>query len=95
MLLRKTGCGGTEAVPPDFPSIMLGKLLQPTSTMIVVAADEQGHVLDASLLASSGYPVLDNAGIRSARMSSYSGSISYCQKVQGEYIFTATFFPHS
>lgn len=82
----------TEAVSPDLPSVAAG-LPAVTSVIVDIASDERGHLLDASVFSSSGYPALDRAGLRAARMSSYSGAVSYCQNVQGEYLFTASFLP--
>jgi hypothetical protein len=83
----------TDAVTPEYPPILRGNVSEQASVLVDIAADEQGHLIDASVFAASGYPAFDSAGLRSARLSSYSGAISYCQKVRGEYIFTATFQP--
>jgi hypothetical protein len=85
----------TDAVIPEYPPLLRGNVSEPASVLVDIAADEQGHLIDASVFAASGYPAFDSAGLRSARLSSYSGAISYCQKVRGEYIFTATFQPRS
>ena len=84
----------TDAVSPDYPRMLRGNVPESRSVVIDVATDEQGHLLDASLLAGSGYSAFDAAGLGAARTSSYAGAISYCQKVFGEYIFTATFMPN-
>jgi hypothetical protein len=81
----------TDAISPTYPSILKGSVYTTTSSLITVAADEEGHVIDASLFASSGYGAFDVEAQRVARKSSYLGAISYCQKVKGEYIFTATY----
>ena len=85
----------TDAVTPEYPPLLRGNVSEQASVLVDIAADEQGHLIDASVFAASGYPAFDSAGLRSARLSSYSGAISYCQKVRGEYIFTATFQPRS
>jgi hypothetical protein len=84
----------TDAVSPDFPSILRGNVHGSESVLIEIATDEEGHLIDASEFAGSGYPAMDAAGLRASRRSSYSGAISYCQKVPGDYIFTATFESH-
>jgi TonB family protein len=84
----------TAASHPDFPPMLRDSGLSGT-VLIAVAVDEDGHLIDASLYASSGLPAFDSAGLRAARLSSYSGPISYCQKVRGEYLFNATFQPRS
>ncbi len=84
----------TAAEHPDFPASLRDSGISAT-VLIAVAVDEQGNLTDASLYASSGFPPFDSAGLRAARMSSYSGPISYCQKVRGEYLFNATFQPRS
>jgi TonB family protein len=84
----------TAASRPDFPPMLRDSGLSGT-VLIAVAVDRDGHLIDASVYASSGFPAFDSAGLRAARMSSYSGPISYCQKVRGEYLFNATFQPRS
>jgi TonB family protein len=81
----------TGAVSPDYPSILRGNAPGRNSVILDVASDEQGHVLDVSVFAGSGFAQFDAAAMRAARQSSYSGAVSYCQQVKGEYLFTATF----
>jgi hypothetical protein len=61
------------------------------SAIALVAVDGNGQLLDTWLLSSSGYAPADLAALRAARMSTYSGSISYCRHVAGVYAFVATF----
>jgi Gram-negative bacterial TonB protein C-terminal len=81
----------TVPISPNYPSLLRGSVHADTSVIVDVAVDEDGHVLDTALRAGSGYGAFDTEGLRVARASTYSGAVSYCQKVQGEYIFTATF----
>lgn len=61
------------------------------SAVVLVAVDGSGHLLDAWLLASSGYAPADLAAMRSARLSTYSGGMSYCRPVAGIYALVVTF----
>jgi TonB family protein len=83
----------TDASAPEFPDGARELVLNQTTTQVEVSLDELGHLIDASVYVSSGNALLDESALRAARKSSYSGPISYCQNVRGQYLFSATFRP--
>jgi Gram-negative bacterial TonB protein C-terminal len=80
---------------PDFPNGSTESMLETGSAEVKVEVevtlDEEGRLLDASVFAGSGIAPFDLAALRAARKSGYSGAVSYCEKVRGQYIFSATF----
>jgi hypothetical protein len=64
----------------DFPDVTHGPF---APAIVFIALDGNGRVLDAWLRESTGYAPEDLAALRSARMSTYSGAISYCRHVPG------------
>jgi TonB family protein len=83
--------GGLErAVSPDYPRTSRE---EGDSGYGVedVALDSSGQIIDASLYVSTGFPALDQAGLRAARAAKYSGAISYCRGVRSEFLYGVTF----
>lgn len=82
----------TDPKQPDFPRIVMdegfGGL---ASSEIAVAVGPAGKLVDAWVWAGSGYSALDNAALRAARQSKYSGAISYCRPIAAMYLFRADF----
>jgi TonB family protein len=76
---------------PDYPDSQRGSGVSATS-LVAVGINEKGDMIEASVYAGSN-AAFDQSALRAARMSSYSAPISYCQKVRGLYLFTATFMP--
>jgi hypothetical protein len=84
----------TKAVAPDLSfGLYEGTVVGAIATAVTVIVDPAGHVLDAWTLASSGNGRFDLAAVRAARMSTYSGSTSYCRPVRGTYVFIGTAAP--
>ena len=85
----------TDAVQPAFPSIVedegFGGL---AISEVAVAIDPSGKLVDAWIWAKSGYPALDDAALKAARRSKYSGAASYCRPVSGTYLFRSDFSSH-
>ena len=84
----------TRPVAPDFSDF---GLLQPGGaalSVVAVAIDEHGKRVDAWLLSSSGLGEFDLAALRAARVSEYSGGISYCRPTKDTYLFQAVAFPN-
>ena len=65
----------------------------PLAVEVEIALDPAGKLIDAWIYASSGYAGWNLAALRAARLSTYSGSISYCRPVRGTYLFVATVLP--
>jgi TonB family protein len=82
----------TYAQAPDYPDSARESTINAGVVYVEVALDEEGRLLDASIYAGSGNSALDLSGLRAARKSTYSGAVSYCEKVRGQFLFTATFF---
>jgi TonB family protein len=80
-----------RAMQPQYPATFLSDT---TTVQIEVAVGEQGQLLDAAVYKPSGVMAADQSALRAARRSIYTGAISYCQNVRGDYLFTATFMPH-
>jgi len=82
----------TDAIQPDFPEIVRSEGFSGLAVSeIAVALDPNGKLLDAWVWAKSGYPALDDAALKAARRSRYSGAVSYCGAVHGTYLFRADF----
>jgi TonB family protein len=78
------------AVSPDYPES--ARELGYSGTVYVdVALNGRGQIIDTSIYVGSGSPQFDAAALRAARRSEYTGGVSYCQHVRGEYVFVATF----
>jgi len=84
---------GAEALHPEFPDSLRerGDIAWPLVVMVYVTIDENGHLIDASILAKSGYELVDAEALRAARQSSYYSGTSYCQHVPGSYVVMAEF----
>jgi hypothetical protein len=84
----------TDAVQPDFPPILVDQGFNSVAiSEIAVAVDPRGKLVDAWVWASSGYPPIDEAALKAARRSKYTGATSYCLPVSGTYLFRADFEP--
>jgi len=82
----------TDAVQPVFPVIMQDSGVNQSATSLVyVAVNPVGKLVDAWIFASSGYPALDQAALTAARRSEYAPATSYCRPVSGLYLFAADF----
>ena len=85
----------TDAVQPEFPRIVESEGFSGSAiSEIAVAIDPSGKLVDAWVWAKSGYPALDDAALKAARRSKYSGAISYCRPVHATYLFRADFLAH-
>ncbi|HVR46675.1 MAG TPA: energy transducer TonB [Candidatus Binatia bacterium] len=84
----------TDAVQPDFPAILVDQGLSGVAiSIIAIALDEHGKLVDAWVWASSGCPPMDDAALKAARRSKYTGATSYCLPVSATYLFRADFEP--
>jgi len=82
----------TAPVRPDFPESVRDQGFAGSAvTVIAVAIGPDGKLLDAWVLAPSGYPALDRAALLAARHSQYAVPTSYCTAVSGTYLFMASF----
>jgi TonB family protein len=59
--------------------------------MVQVDIDAEGHVLNASVLKTSGVYGLDQAAIRAAKGSTFQPEITNCAGVAGSYVFEVDF----
>jgi len=78
----------TAAKSPEYPS---GYDAGPLTVKVDIQLNEAGHILDAWIWQTSNVMAFDGAGLRAARLSTYAPAVSYCQRVLGEYLFTASF----
>jgi Gram-negative bacterial TonB protein C-terminal len=82
------------AMQPQFPAMLSDQGVSGTAvSLIAVAVDSHGKLIDAWIWGTSGYPAMDDEAIKAARHSSYTGAISYCRPVGGTYLFQAEFGP--
>jgi TonB family protein len=63
------------------------------TTQVQVDLDTSGDVLGASVLKTSGTPLLDQAAVEATRASKFQPEIRDCEPVAGSYIFIVD-FPH-
>jgi TonB family protein len=83
-----------DAVQPEFPAILADQGISGVSiSVIAIALDGHGKLIDAWVWASSGYPPMDDAALKAARRSKYTGATSYCLPVSAMYLFRADFEP--
>lgn len=81
-----------SASRPEFPESMKDLGFSGTATsLIAVAVDPHGNLLDAWVWAKSGYPWFDDSALRAARRSAYTGATSYCRPISATYLFRADF----
>jgi TonB family protein len=64
------------------------------STVVEVAINPDGTLLDAWVWGPSGIPQFDAEALRAAKASTYTGARGYCRPVPGEYFFRVTFAPN-
>jgi TonB family protein len=85
----------TRAVQPNVPRSFwqTANLTQVVTVQVKVTVRSDGSVKDASIWKSSGYKVLDDAALQSARLSGYSPTMVNCTAVDGDYTFRADFAP--
>jgi hypothetical protein len=84
----------TDIPQLDFPEILQGQVIGDAATSLVaVAVDSHGKLIDAWIWGTSGYPAMDDEAIRTARRSTYIGATSYCRPANGTYLFQADFGP--
>jgi TonB family protein len=77
-------------VSPDYPEA--AQAIGAVGTVeIKVSLSATGAVEDASVYHTSGFKVLDAAGLLAAKQSTYTPEIKDCQPVAGSYIFVAEF----
>jgi TonB family protein len=82
----------THPVQPEAP--MAAREEGAALTAVVeVAVGKDGTLLDDWILGSSGSRAFDLSVLRAARASQYSKPVSYCQPVNGLYLFRADFLP--
>ncbi len=84
-----------KAVSPDIRNVMGGVGDQLLAATVKVALDPTGHIIEAWIFEGSGNAGFDGAALRAARLSAYSGSVSYCRPVNGTYVFIANLIPGS
>jgi TonB family protein len=74
----------------EAPSITAAQGLTGTST-VKVQLSSTGALLSNSLFASSGNRWMDEAALRSARMSRFSPEVRNCERVGGTYLYAVEF----
>ncbi len=83
----------TNAVVPDFPQALVGKLAGSVVVLVTVTIDATGKVVSTQVARSSGIPTLDAAAVEAATKSTYSPKVVDCKTVDGSYSFAAQFNP--
>jgi Gram-negative bacterial TonB protein C-terminal len=81
----------TAPVMPSIPEIARESGFDRSATLIEVAIGADGSLKDAWVYSTSGIPMLDEAALRSARLSQYAAGRSFCAAAPGNYIFRAEF----
>ena len=84
-----------HAASPVFPDVVKNAgFSQAAVSVVYVAIDSDGKLVDAWTFMPSGYPALDASAIAAARASTYTAPVSYCRPVSGTYLFEAEFLPN-
>lgn len=81
----------TALVTPDFPIAARDQGFTGGTTLVRIVLDERGSIRDATVLAGTGYAMIDNAALRAARISRYDPALLMCKAVPGVYAFRANF----
>lgn len=76
---------------PEIPSNLQATGLTSGRAMVQVDIDAEGHVLNASVIKTSGVYGLDQAALRAARESTFKPQITNCAAVGGSYLFEVDF----
>ena len=79
---------------PAYPEIMRGEPTGERTTSVMVGIDADGSLSDAWVWGPSGFQAFDDAALRAARTSKYTGPAAYCKPVPGFYFFRVTFDPN-
>jgi TonB family protein len=77
-----------KPVLPDDPAI---SGVSGGTSVIEVALDGEGHLIEAWVQASSGYKPFDDAALSAARKTQYEGARAYCRAIPALYLFKVTF----
>jgi protein TonB len=78
------------ASDPDYPAIAKAEGIH-GSTLVRVSLNSTGAVKKATVAQSSGFTVLDNQALESARTSVYDPETVSCRPVAGTYFVNVTF----
>lgn len=73
--------------PPSLKGLAIGDLI----SVVYVAIDPAGKVVDAWTFASSGFSAADDEAIKTAKKSLYIPTVSYCRPAGGTYLFQVDF----
>jgi hypothetical protein len=85
-----------EVMVPEFPRNPMTESLSDTFTVLdAVQVDGGGNLIAVWTYATSGLRTVDDAVMRAARRSSYTGGVSYCLPAVGTYLFRADFTPYN
>lgn len=81
-----------NAPPMKMPAMFQGgyTALQAKPTIVAVAVDPSGGVVDDWVWQSSGTPVLDDAAANEARKATFGPAQAFCRYVPGYYLFHVT-----
>lgn len=98
--LESAACAEPFSVPvvkiqavPRYPEVARDQNAGEGTVSVQVALSGDGSLLDAWVWGPSGNTAFDEAAVRAARQSTYSGARAYCRDVPGRYFFRVTFAP--
>lgn len=78
-------------VTPEYPDAARAMHLGPVVVIITITVTAKAEVAGASIVQTSGTPIIDMAALLAARQSTYSPKIANCSPVAGTYMFRANF----
>ena len=81
----------TALVTPEFPAAARDQGFTGGTTLVRIVLDDRGSIRDATVLAGTGFAMIDNAALRAARISRYDPALLMCKPVPGVYSFRANF----
>lgn len=81
-----------EQAQPQYPQVMQDSAFWgDAQTAVEIALNPDGGLAGAWVWAPSGYTPFDDAALRAAKLSRYSGGRAYCKPVPSLYLFRVTF----
>ena len=81
----------TALATPEFPIAARDQGFTGGTTLVRIVLDERGSIRDATVLAGTGFAMIDDAALRAARISRYDPALLMCKAVPGVYAFRANF----
>lgn len=81
----------TRQAEPVYPDFMRASYIGQAQNAVEVALSPDGSIRDAWIWGPSGFSMFDDASLRAAKSSRYTGARAYCRPVPSSYLFKVTY----